>query len=119
VENTLYLLGISGSDLGLLLGVLAGCWLLGLLIFWLFYALCALPAGLAMRLGYTFALAFFLTCIFFVFRDLKEYFVWWHYTPGPKQAVMADAILVLALSVVWLVLIWAIWPRPSRTASAL
>lgn len=119
MADTLYLLAITGRDLALLLGVVVGCWLLGLLIFWLFYGGCALAAGLSMRIGYTFGLIVFLILIFFVLRDLREYFVWWQFTPGPTAAVMNSAILVLALSVLWLVLIWAIWPRPRRQPGVL
>ena len=114
MENTLYLFAMlsNGRDLGLFLLVILGAVALGLLAFWLFYGLCSLSAGLSMRLGHTFGLLYFLVAVFFVVRELKEYFVWWHYTPGPTTAVMADAVLIWALSALWLILIWAIWPRP-------
>jgi hypothetical protein len=69
-----------------------------------------------MRLAHTYIVVLLVTCFFFVFRDLMQYFVWWHYTPGPLSGVMGDAILVLAISFLWLILIWTIWPRPKRVA---
>ena len=52
-----------------------------------------------------------------MFRDLKEYFVWWHYTPGATMAVIADAVLVLAIALIGLLLMWAIWPRPKQPSA--
>lgn len=121
MEQVLYLFAMlhNAHDLGLMLGVLVGAWIASLLIFWVFYSGCSLGAGLSMRVGCTFGVVLMLICTCFVFRDLKEYFIWWHYTPGPTPAVMADAILLWGLSIVWLVLIWAIWPRPRRIEAAL
>ena len=119
MEDTFWLFAMTARDLGMFLAIIAGAWLISFLIFWLFYGGCSLAAGLSMRLGYTYGLILFLIAIFFVFRDIKEYFVWWHYTPGSTSAVMNDAILVWALSFVWLVLMWFIWPRPRRQPSSL
>ncbi len=119
MENILYLFAITPHDLGMLIAVIAGCWLISLIIFWVFYSLCSLAAGLSMRLGYTYGIVLFLISIFFVFRDLKEYFVWWHYTPGPTNAVIADAVLVLAICLLKLILMWAIWPKPKPAEAVL
>jgi len=119
LESTLYLFAMDAHDLLMLIIVALSCWLTTLMIFWIFYGLCALAPGLSMRLGYTFGILLFLICIFFVFRDLKEYFVWWQYTPGRTMAVVADAVLVLAVALLQLLLIWTIWPRPKRSVATL
>lgn len=119
MQNVLYIFAMRGPEVGLLLGVIAGSWLIGLIIFWLYYGLCSLSAGLAMRLGYTFSLLLFLVSIFFVFPQLTRFFAFWQYSPAPRGAVLNDAILVLALSVIWLFLMWALWPRPRRHVGTL
>jgi len=116
VENTLYLVAMDGLQLATFLALALGCWAAGILIFFLFYGPCALAPGLAMRLGYTFGLSIFLVCVFFVFRDVSVYFAWWRYSPGPTTGVMGDAILLLAVSLIWLLVIWTAWPKP-RPAS--
>jgi hypothetical protein len=116
MENTLFLAALAHNpkDLAMFIAAAIGSWLMGLLVFAIFYGWCRLSAGFAMRLGYTFALFLFLVALFFVFVDLSRYFVWWQYTPGTTNAVMNDAILLLALSVVWLVVIWTVWPKPRK-----
>lgn len=119
MDSIFYIFAMNAHDIWLLILVLACAYVFRLVVFWLFYGLCGLAAGLSMRLAYTFGLLYLLVGLFFVVRDLKEYFVWWHYTPGPRAAVMNDAILVWAFSALWLVLIWAIWPRPRRQLASL
>lgn len=118
MENILYLfaMGNNPSDLGLLIGVGVGCWLIGLVFFWVFYGLCSLAAGLSMRLGYTYAIVLFLVAVFFVFTDLREYFAWWRYTPGPTTGVIGDFVLLMVIVLLKIVLMWSIWPRPRREA---
>jgi hypothetical protein len=118
VQNTLYLFAMTPSDLLRLVAVIVGAKLIGLFIFWLFYGVCNLGAGLSMRLAHLWATLLFLIAIFCVFRDLMKYFVFWHYTPGPYSGVLGDAILVLALSLLWMILVWTIWPKPRRVALA-
>lgn len=119
MEEVLYLFAITPHDLGLLVAVALGCWLISLLIFWTFYGICSLTAGLSMRLGYTYGCVLFLVAIFFVFADLTKYFVWWHYTPGSPLAVAADAVLLLGIALLKLIVVWAIWPRPARAGAAI
>ena len=116
MQDIFYLTALTPAHLGLLIAVIVGCKLIGLLIFLLFYSVCNLPAGLSMRLANTYSVVLLLISLFCVFSDLTRYFVWWHYTPGPASGVMGDAILLLALCFVWLVLVWAVWPRPKRVA---
>ena len=116
MQGIFYLTAIRPADLGLLIAVAVGCKLLGLLIFFVFYSVCNLSAGLSMRLAHTYIVFMLVVSYLFVFRDLMQYFVWWHYTPGPVSGVMGDAILVLALCALWLILVWGIWPRPKRVA---
>ena len=117
MENTLYLAAMNGTQLAIFLAVMVGCWGLGLIVFFLFYGACSLAPGLSMRLGYTFGLLMFWVSAFFAFRDITPFFAWWRYSPGPTTGVLGDAILLIAVSLIWLLVIWTAWPRP-RPASA-
>lgn len=120
MESILYLFAMvrEPRDFGMLVAVAAGCWLLSLFIYWVFYGLCSLAAGLSIRLGYTYGIVLFVIAVLFVFPDLKEYFVWWRYSPGPSSGVMGDFILLMAVALLKLVLFWAIWPRPRKLDTA-
>jgi hypothetical protein len=120
LENILYLFALirQPRDLGLLVAAGVGCWLLSLFIYWVFYGLCALAAGLSIRLAYTYGIIVFAIGVLFVFPDLKEYFVWWRYSPGPTSGVIGDFILLMSVVILHLILMWAIWPRPRKIDTA-
>jgi hypothetical protein len=119
MDNLMKLEAMTPLDVRNWLIVVFGCWALSLLIFWLFYALCNLPAGLAMRIGYTFGLIGFFEG-FYLFHlkiPVGLLFPGGSTTATPIQ--VAFAVVVMSLPFIWLALIWLWWPRPRRALASL